>query len=676
MEYAPGDSLARITAAPRLPAVSATPSSAPAGSVVRLSLGGFDANAQVRVSVTGQADFLTTVPSGAYIWESYIPATAASSTITVKAVDVNSQASSQANYTIRGGSAARVALSTVRGDLQTGIPGAILPVKIQVLLADDSGNPIPNAPVRFTPSPGGEISDASAVTDANGLASASWRLPTDEGVALLSVSANAHLVNVSARAAHSGLTNVPVMSQSGISTPLGSGTDPIGTKGALLVSAASAIRYFQNRGDLPSPNGLADAPTLNGFLKALPDGFLQDQIVNLWRLGGFVGNTLDVRTTTPSDKVIRDAIALGSPVILALTLTTNGVASGSHFVVATGVDAGGNLTLMDPLYGQTSFSSYLYGFQAAAGTTITATITGAAVFTAQAPSSTGFLVAATALPVIQSPVRPCGEAFTFPFSNGTFSLSYCPAATESVFELDFTALSDFSGTFIDLSGVVPPSGFSGSGTASYAADRTSGQWMFAPLSVQFPASGVVNSANAAAGLAPGALASILGLGLSNQPAVTVNGQSATVLKSTPFRLDFQIPSGVAAGPAVINVSSDSLGSAEQTITLLPVAPSIQSAANPNGASNGRYQPVLRGQSLTVFGTGFGALAPPRGLVVPVHALIGGVEVTVISVTQPANSPGLYQLTLAIPSSLAPGLSLELVLQQGDATSNTALIAVQ
>ena len=698
MEYSPGDTVARITSSPRVPTVSATPLSAPAGGVVRLSLGGFDANAQVRVSVTGQQDFLTTVPSGAYIWESYIPSTAGSSSVTVKATDINTQASSQVSYAIRGGSAARVSLTTTRGDMQTGLPGAILPIRIQVQLADDSSNPIPNANVHFTPSPGGEVSDASTVTDTNGMAAANWRLPIDEGVSLLSVSANAHLVNVSARAAHSGLANVPTMSQAGLTALLGNGTDPISSKGALLVSAASAIRYFQNRGDLPTPNGLADAPALNGFLKSacgsdpatgapVCDGFLHpvdstDQVVNFWRLSGFVGNTLDIHTIQPDDKLVRDAIAQGSPVILGLTLMSNGVPAGSNFAVATGVDPGGNLTLMDPAYGQTSFYAYQYGFQTPAGATIAGTLTGAAVLTPRAPSSAGFLIAATAPSVIQSPSKTCGGAFTFPVSTGTFTLNYCDAVSGPVYELDVQSSdgsSNFQGSFIDLGGVTPRSDFSGSSAASYAIDHSSGQWTFAPLSVQFQAAGVVNSASQTTGLAPGGLASIIGTGLSSsnsQPVVAVNGEYAPIIKATPFQIDFQIPADAVAGPGVLDVVSDALGSAEQTITLLPVAPAIQGATNQDGSANTRYKPAQRGQALNVFGTGFGALAPPRGLAIPVHAFIGGLEIPVTAVVQPANSPGVYQLTLAIPANFPPGLGLQLTLQQSDSTSNPVDVAIQ
>ena len=705
MEYTPGDTVARIVSSPRVPTVSATPLSAPAGSIVRLSLGGFDANAQVRVSITGQPDFLTTVPSGAYIWETYISPAAAGGTVTVKAVDTNSQAAAQSSYTIRSGTNARVSLTSVRGDMQTGLPGAILPIRIQVLYADDSGIPIPNATVRFTPSPGGEISDAGLVTDANGFASANWRLSADDGVALLSVSANAHLLNVSARAAHSGLVNFPAMSQVGNSTPLGSGTDTIGAKGALLVSAAAVIRYFQNRGDLAAPNGLADAAALNAYLKSacgadpvtgttVCDGFLRpadsgDQIVNLWRLRGFVGGALDVHTVPAMDTVVRDSIAKGYPVILALTLASNGMPAGSHFVVATGVDASGNLALMDPAYGQTSFYGYQYGFQTPAGAPITGTISGAAVLIPQAPATGGFLIASGAQISIQSTSGSCGAAFTFPASNRNYSLQYCDAAAGQVYELDVQAAdgaSNFQGSFTDLSGVVGKTDFSGSGSSSYAIDRSSGQWTFAPLSVQFQASGVINTASGTPNLAPGGLASIVGTGLASpnsQPTITVNGENAAVTKATPFQLDFQIPPDAVPGQAVLDVVSDALGSAGQTITLLPAAPAIQTAGprqgfitNQDGTANTRYRPAMRGQSIKVLGTGFGVLAMPGSLATPAHAFIGGVEVAISSLVQPLGSPGVYQLTLLIPANFTPGLSLELLFQQADMTSNVVEVAIQ
>ena len=660
MEYSPGDMTARIVSAPRAPTVSATPVSLPAGAIVRLAVGGFDAGAQIRVSVTGQQDFLATVASGAYIWENYIPLTAATATIVIRAVDVKTQAAAQASYAIRGSNDARLTLKTIAGDTQTGLPGATLPARIQVLYADDAGNPIPNATVRFTPSPGGQLgANASTVTDANGLASTSWRLPTDEGVALLSVNVGGKLLNVSARAIRSGLTNFPAIAG-----------DP------LLASAAAAIRYYQNRNDVPSTLGLADPTTLTTYLKA-SDGFLTtEQILNLWRLRGFVNNQLDIRTISPDDRFVRDALAQGAPVILAVTLTKNGAPAGAHFVVATGVDGSGNLAVMDPTYAQASFYSYLYGFTYG-GATLAGTLTGAAVFTPQSPANPGFLVAVTAPTSLQSPTGPCGTGFVFPLSTGVFALHYCDAASAAFYELDVQAVDAFQGTFLDLNGTTPRADFSGGGTASFGIDHSSGAWTLAPLTVQFQAAGVVNTASSTADMAPGGLASINGVGLAGQPVIAVNGEYTPVLKATPFQLDFQIPADAPPGQVALAVVSDAGGSAEQIITLKPYAPAIEllggtarkgRITNQDGSSNSRYKPAIRGQNIIVYGTGFGALDTP------VRAFVGGTEVPVTAVTP--STPGLYLVNLAFPISFMPGLSLELVLQQADQFSNPVEVAVQ
>src|SRR5438876_176924 len=68
-------------------------------------------------------------------------------------------------------------------------------------------------------------------------------------------------------ASASSLASLPKQTQSG-TTALGNGTATIAQKGALLTAAASIVRYFQNRGDLPAPGGLADPATLNQFLKS------------------------------------------------------------------------------------------------------------------------------------------------------------------------------------------------------------------------------------------------------------------------------------------------------------------------------------------------------------------------------------------------------------------------
>lgn len=699
VEYAPGDTAAKIVLSPRTPTVTATPPSLPAGGVVRLTAGGFSANAQLRVSVTGQADFVTTVPDGAYVWERYIPANNATSTVTVKAVDIQTQSTAQTTFTIRGGGDARLSLKAVNGDAQVGLPGATLPVKVQVRYADDSGNPVPNATVRFNPSPGGEVSAATVLSDADGNAAVSWRLPPSDGIALLAVTAGGHVLNVSAKASHSSLVNFPALSQTNITTPLGNGTDPIATKGALLVSAAAVLRYYQVRGALPTPLGLADPASLNTYLKTACvadatggnrcDGFLQpagtsDQIVNLWRLGGFVGGALQVTSLPVNLRPVLDALAQGVPVILALTLS-NGAA---HFVVATGVDANGTPAIMDPAYGKTSLAYYTVGFNAPGSGTITGTLSGAAVLAPLAGPNPGFLVALNAPASVQAAslagVAGCGGPFAFPSGQGTFSLQYCDGAAPA-YELDVNAADVFAGSFIDLGGA-SGSSISGTGNTSFGIDHASGIWSLSPLAAAFDPANVINSASGAPGIAPGGLVSILGTGFAlpgTQPVVAFNGEYAPVLTLTPFRIDVQVPADIPPGQTTIDVVTPQAGTAEQTVTVSPVAPAIQLIAprqgritNQDGAANNRYQPASRGQQLTIFGTGFGSLGVNNVLATPVHAFIAGTEVPVNATALVPNSTGLYRITITLPASLAPGLSLELKLVQGDVTSNAVDVAIQ
>ncbi len=49
-------------------------------------------------------------------------------------------------------------------------------------------------------------------------------------------------------------------------TKFGNGTATIAQKGALVTAVAAMLRYHQNRGELGTPNGSADAASLNQFL--------------------------------------------------------------------------------------------------------------------------------------------------------------------------------------------------------------------------------------------------------------------------------------------------------------------------------------------------------------------------------------------------------------------------
>ena len=423
--YAPGATSATVTITPRQPLVTAAPASVLSGSTVHLVAGGFDNGAMVRVSQTGQPDFTVTVANGAYTWDVHVPTSAANGVVVVRAIDVNRNLTAQAAYSIANAASALLRMSVVGGDQQTGPPGAQLGQPLVVSVTDQNGNPAPGQAVTFAASPGASVTPTTSVTDSNGQASAALRLPASEGVAIASASAVHLVVSFSARAAALSLSNFPALTQT-VDGTLDNGSDTIRKKGAMVTAAASVLRHYQLRNLLPQPNGLADPASLNQFLKSFCvtdgngnktcDGFVTlgqstEQTVNLWRVGAFAGNQVDVRIEDAGLGHVRDLLAGGYPVLLSLSLS----GLGAHFVTAMGVAPDGSILIADPDpgYGQTNLNGYLNGFTAA-GIGVKGSLTGAVRLVPQPPAAAGFLVYANAPISISSAGGNCGPALDFP----------------------------------------------------------------------------------------------------------------------------------------------------------------------------------------------------------------------------------------------------------------------
>ena len=75
------------------------------------------------------------------------------------------------------------------------------------------------------------------------------------------------------------------------------------------------LRYYQNGGQIGSPNGTADPDTLNKYLTNCGtgcDGYVTnpdtgEQVVNLWRLSGFTGGATDISIEKSDPRVHPDA---------------------------------------------------------------------------------------------------------------------------------------------------------------------------------------------------------------------------------------------------------------------------------------------------------------------------------------------------------------------------------
>lgn len=723
--YTAGAASAQVQFAPKVPVVIVAPSSISAGARARLAISGFPNSSPIKVSVTGQPDFVVSPANGAYRWDIFIPLSAASGSLTINAADTKSAASASGILTIKGFDSNRVQMTAVRGDKQSGAPGALLPVPFQVALLDSSGDPVVGAPVTFqASSPGAQLSTTSTVTDAAGQASTYLRLPATAGVTgVTAQSAFAQsAVTFYAMSAAAGITNFPAVQQTG-SAALGSGTATIAQKGALISAVAAILRYKQNSNAVPSPNGLADAPTLNQFLTTycgvdasgnkVCDGFLSnpdsgEQIVNLWRAAQFTGG-LDVTVIPSTVAAIDDLVSQGEPVLLSLGLSLNGASAGGHFVVATGVAADGSIVIQDPspLFARSNLGDYLNGFQAAGGTW-TGSILGAVRFATQTPSTTRFLLGALSQPAavmsklafdVSSSSGACGAPLQMldmvdasghapaagplvskvQVCDGLLSSYQLSVGTGQPYHAFVTDLASGGGT-IDLSGSAP---------AIYQASRPQLNLKLTPQSANFTAAGVVNAATFTAAIAPGGIVSIFGSGLASSAAATtvdIDGEALSVLSSSPFQINAVLPGDVTPGAHALRVTSP-FGTVQQQVTVSALAPAIFLVGNPpvgavenqNGSLNGPANPGARGEVLVVFATGLGAVMK-RGQLsstnATVTAVVNGVELPVNFAGLTPQFAGLYQVNVPIPANSAPGSGISLTLKEGGVLSNTVTVAVQ
>ena len=728
--YSAGDTVAVEHPTPKAPpGVVITPASIAAGGRAHLSIVGFPNNSTIRVSVSGEPDFLVTTANGAYSWEMFIPLTSKSGTVSVHASDTAGTLAANGVLTIKGFADNRISIAKVRGDNQTGAPGASLPLSMRIALLDSSGTPVVGAPVVFQASPGAQLSSATASTDSAGQAETFVRLPVSQGVTLVTANAPGIAqspVTFGALAAASTLAGFPQMQAAG-SAVLGNGTATIAQKGALLAAVASILRYRQNRGDLPSPNGLADAGALNQFLQAycvaiaagdqLCDGFLSnaasgEQIVNLWRAAEFTGG-VDVTAQNPTLATIADLVEQGEPLLLALGLSVNGAPAGGHFVVAIGIAADGSIVIQDPspLFARANLNEYLNGFTVGAATW-TGALRGVARFAVRSPSATRFMVGALSQPAslmqsfalgVNSAAGACGVPLDLP--DAVDSSGNAPAAGPLISRIDVCdgslpayqiavgAAGAYRAFVTDLAAGGSSMDISGSAAATYTASRPVLALAVAPQVTSFAAGAVVNAATFTSGIAPGGIMAIFGAGLSGPgvpsgPVTTVDmdGAAAAVLFASAFQINAQVPPGIAPGVHVLRVDS-AYGVARQSVSVSAVAPAIfligssseGAVLNQDFSLNGPANPLPRGQVLLVYATGLGAVVRQGQLSVTtatVTALVNGQELPVQFAGLAPGYVGLYQVNVPIPAAAPPGLGISLTLKEGGHVSNAVTVAVQ
>jgi uncharacterized protein (TIGR03437 family) len=251
--------------------------------------------------------------------------------------------------------------------------------------------------------------------------------------------------------------------------------------------------------------------------------------------------------------------------------------------------------------------------------------------------------------------------------------------------------------------------------------ETGGVWMFGSAAAPGPSissGGVMNGASFLSGIAPGSWITIQGTNLSatnrtwtnsdfvgnNLPTqldgvrVTVDGLPAYVYFVSPTQLNVLSPADPSLGPVPIQVSNGSGTSNIVSANLGPLSPGLftfnpmggrYAAAvhldgaylGPSDLFPGSSTPAKPGDTILLFGTGFGATSPPVTIGLTANSgplsgqptvRIGGVVATTLF--GGIISPGLYQFNVIVPN-LSDGDQAVLVEVGGVSSQSNLFLSV-
>jgi len=228
---------------------------------------------------------------------------------------------------------------------------------------------------------------------------------------------------------------------------------------------------------------------------------------------------------------------------------------------------------------------------------------------------------------------------------------------------------------------------------------------------QISANGVVNGANLKGAIAPNTWISVMGPNLSETTRtwnpgdivngvlpveidgvrVTINGTAAPIYYVSPTQLNVLTSTTLATGSATITVNNNGLVSATANFQVQAFAPAFfpgsdgthVMATHSDGSAVTTKSPAQPGETVTLYGTGFGPTNPaaPDGMVIttalPVvntpTVMIGGAVAQVSSAE--LASAGMYQIAVTVPAGATSGDN-QVIAQVGGVGSPVALLPVQ
>jgi uncharacterized protein (TIGR03118 family) len=181
-------------------------------------------------------------------------------------------------------------------------------------------------------------------------------------------------------------------------------------------------------------------------------------------------------------------------------------------------------------------------------------------------------------------------------------------------------------------------------------------------------------------------------------SVTINGKPGFVYYISPKQIDVLTPVDTATGSVPIVVTDNGLVSASMTATMNAFSPAffllkdnlsvaaVHSSGAIVGATTlyaGASTPAAPGETITIFGTGFGPTNPaitngaivaaPQAVVTAPTVTIGGVTATVVYAG--LVSAGVYQLNVVVPSGAAAGNAAIVATVGGVSSSATAIVTL-